>query len=175
MFVKPNDADIVLDFFGGSGTTAHAVLDINNEYSGNINFILIEQMDYIQTVTAPRIKEVLKRSKSKDDFIYFELSKWNEKAKEEIQEAKDLPALVKLFDSLYEKYFLNYNVRIKDFKEKIIKEENFKKLTLTEQKKMFMAMLDMNQMYVNESEMKSDTYKITKQDQELTRAFYGKK
>jgi len=63
-------------------------LNLNEEDKGNRKFILIEQMDYIKTVTAPRIKEVLKRSKSKDDFIYLELAKWNEKAKEEIQNAK---------------------------------------------------------------------------------------
>ena len=65
-------------------------------------------------------------------------------AKEEVNKAKDYSALVKLFDSLYEKYFLNYNVKIKDFKEKIIKEKNFKKLPLNEQKKMFLNMLDLN-------------------------------
>jgi adenine-specific DNA-methyltransferase len=167
--------DIILDYHAGSGTTGHAVLNLNEEDEGNRKFILIEQMDYIQTVTAPRIKEVLKRSKSKDDFIYLELAKWNEQAKEEINKAKDYSALVKLFDSLYEKYFLNYNLKIKDFKEKIIKEENFKKLSLAEQKRMFLTMLDLNQMYVQESEMSDKKFSISKEDQTLTRAFYKKK
>lgn len=167
--------DIILDYHAGSGTTGHAVLNLNEEDKGNRKFILIEQMDYIKTVTAPRIREVLKRSKSSDSFIYIELAKWNEQAKEEIQNAKDLPALVKLFDTLYEKYFLNYNVKIKDFKEKIVKEENFKKLTLTQQKKMFLTMLDLNQMYVQESEMADKKYGISTEDQKLTKAFYGKK
>jgi len=174
--VVQDDKDaIVLDYHAGSGTTGHAVLNLNEEDKGNRKFILIEQMDYIKTVTAPRIKEVLKRSKSKDDFVYVELSKWNEKAKEEIQNAKDLPALIKLFDTLYERYFLNYNVKIKDFKEKILKEEEFKKLTLTQQKKMFLTMLDLNQMYVNESEMADKKYGISTEDQKLTKAFYSKK
>ncbi len=174
--VVQDDKDaIVLDYHAGSGTTGHAVLNLNEEDKGNRKFILIEQMDYIQTVTALRIKEVLKRSNSKDDFIYFELSKWNEKAKEEIQNAKDLSAFVKLFDTLCEKYFLNYNVKIKDFKENIIKEEEFKKLTLEQQKKMFLAMLDLNQMYVNESEMADKRYGISIEDQKLTKAFYSKK
>ena len=173
--LSQNKDDIILDYHAGSGTTGHAVLNLNEEDKGNRKFILIEQMDYIKTVTAPRIKEVLKRSKSKDDFIYFELAKWNEKAKEEIQNAKDLPALVKLFDTLYERYFLNYNVKIKDFKEKIIKEEEFKKLTLSQQKKMFLTMLDLNQMYVQESEMADKKYEISSEDQKLTKAFYSQK
>ena len=41
---------IVLDFFSGSATTAHAVLDLNREDGGNRKFILIEQMNYINTV-----------------------------------------------------------------------------------------------------------------------------
>ena len=167
--------DLILDYHAGSGTTGHAVLNLNEEDKGNRKFILIEQMDYIKTVTAPRIKEVLKRSKSNGSFIYCELAKWNEQAKEEIQNAKDLPALVKLFDTLYEKYFLNYNVKIKDFKDKIIKEENFKKLTLAQQKKMFLTMLDLNQMYVQESEMADKKYGIGSEDQKLTKAFYSKK
>ena len=167
--------DIILDYHAGSGTTGHAVLNLNEEDQGNRKFILIEQMDYIKTVTAPRIKEVLKRSKSNDSFIYCELAKWNEKAKEEIQNAKDLPALIKLFDTLYEKYFLNYNVKIKDFKEEIVKEEYFKRLTLVQQKKMFLTMLDLNQMYVQESEMADKKYGISSEDQKLTKFFYSRK
>ena len=172
--VQDDKNAIILDYHAGSGTTGHAVLNLNEEDKGNRKFILIEQMDYIKTVTAPRIKEVLKRSGSKDDFIYFELAKWNEQAKEEIQNAKDLPALIKFFDTLYERYFLNYNVKIKDFKEKIIKEEEFKKITLTQQKKLFLTMLDLNQMYVNESEMSDKKYGISKEDQKLTNGFYSK-
>jgi len=173
--VQDDKEAIVLDYHAGSGTTGHAVLNLNEEDNGNRKFVLIEQMDYVKTITAPRIKEVLKRSEVKDDFLYLELAKWNEQAKEEIQNANDLPVLVKLFDTLYEKYFLNYNVEIKDFKEKIIKEENFKKLTLEEQKKMFLTMLDLNQMYVLESEMSDKKYGISTEDQKLTKAFYCKK
>lgn len=167
--------DYILDFFGGSGTTAEAVLRLNEEDKSTRNFIVTEQMDYAKDVICSRLNEVLKRSKSGDSFIYCELAKWNEKAKEEIQNAKDLPTLVKLFDTLYEKYFLNYNVKIKDFKDKIIKEENFKKLTLAQQKKMFLTMLDLNQMYVQESEMADKKYGISTEDQKLTKAFYSKK
>ena len=70
---------------------------------------------------------------------------------------------------------INYNVKIKDFKEKIIKEENFKKLTLPQQKTMFLTMLDLNQMYVQESEMADKKYGISKEDQKLTKEFYQNK
>ena len=55
--MKPND--IVLDSFAGSGTTAHAVLKMNAEDGGNRRFILVEMMDYAETVTAERVKRVI--------------------------------------------------------------------------------------------------------------------
>ena len=50
---------IVLDSFAGSGTTAHAVLKMNKEDAGNRKFILVELMDYAETVTAERVKRVI--------------------------------------------------------------------------------------------------------------------
>lgn len=164
--IATNPGDIVLDYHLGSGTTAAVAQELKRQYIG------IEQMNYIEDVACPRIQHKLKKD---DSFIYCELAKWNEQAKEEIKNAKDLSALVKFFDALYEKYFLNYNVKINDFKEKIIKEENFKKLILAQQKKMFLAMLDLNQMYVQESEMADKRYGINIEDQKLTKAFYSKK
>lgn len=50
---------IYLDSFAGSGTTAHAVLNMNKEDGGNRRFILVEMMDYAETVTAERVKRVI--------------------------------------------------------------------------------------------------------------------
>lgn len=49
----------ILDSFGGSGTTANAVLTLNAEDNGNRKFILIEMMDYAETITAERVKRVM--------------------------------------------------------------------------------------------------------------------
>ena len=54
-----NESDIILDSFAGSGTTAHAVLALNKEDSGNRKFILIECEDYADTVTAERVRRVI--------------------------------------------------------------------------------------------------------------------
>lgn len=56
----PDKNAIVLDSFAGSGTTAHAVLKMNAEDGGNRKFILVEMMDYAETVTAERVKRVIK-------------------------------------------------------------------------------------------------------------------
>ena len=51
--------DIVLDSFAGSGTTAHAVLSLNKKDNGNRKFILVEMMDYADSITAERVKRVI--------------------------------------------------------------------------------------------------------------------
>lgn len=50
------DEPIVLDSFAGSGTTAQAVLELNNEGGALCQFILIECMDYADTITAERVR-----------------------------------------------------------------------------------------------------------------------
>ena len=55
-----NADDIILDSFAGSGTTAHAVLNMNKADGGHRKFILVEMMDYADSVTAERVKRVIK-------------------------------------------------------------------------------------------------------------------
>jgi len=171
--IMTSDNDIILDFHAGSGTTGHATLALNKEDGGNRKFILVEQLDEHIEICNERNQKVLAQENINDSFIYCEIAKWNETAKEKILECESLDELEKLFDEMYEKYFLNYNLKIKEFKEKVLKEENFKNLSLEEQKKMFVAMLDNNQMYVNKTEMADKKFGIGKKDQELTEKFYN--
>lgn len=50
---------IILDSFAGSGTTAHAVLNLNKQDGGNRKFILVEMEDYAENITAERVKRVI--------------------------------------------------------------------------------------------------------------------
>ena len=171
---KPND--IVLDYHLGSGTTAAVAHKMGRQYIG------IEQMDYIEDITVQRLKKVIDGeqggiSKSVDwqgggDFIYCELAKWNEQAKEKILECKNTQELENFFNEIVEKYFLNYNLKIKEFQEIVIKEENFQKLSLDEQKQIFITMLDNNQVYVNKTEMSDKKYGISEADITWTEEFY---
>jgi len=173
------NGDIIVDFFLGSGTTAAVAHKMGIQYIG------IEQLDYDENDSVVRLKNVVKGDQSGisksvgwqdgGDFVYFELAKWNEEAKEKILKTKSLSGLEKLFDKLYERYFLNYNVKTKEFKEKILKEEKFKNLSLDEQKNLFVEMLDMNQMYVNFSERADKKYNLSKEDIALSEEFYNKK
>jgi adenine-specific DNA-methyltransferase len=60
MQIATDKNSIILDSFAGSGTTAHAVLELNKEDGGNRKFILIEQEEYADTITAERIRRVIK-------------------------------------------------------------------------------------------------------------------
>ncbi len=76
---------IILDSFAGSGTTAHAVLKLNQEDGGNRKFILVECEDYADQITAERVRRVIKGVPTAKDeqlkkgyggtFSYFELGK----------------------------------------------------------------------------------------------------
>ncbi|MEO7299267.1 MAG: site-specific DNA-methyltransferase [Verrucomicrobiota bacterium] len=95
---------IILDSFGGSGTTAHAVLAQNKEDGGNRKFILVECEDYADTITAERVRRVIKGVKGASDeslkkglggsFSYFELGKAIEL--ESILDGKNLPGYLEL-------------------------------------------------------------------------------
>lgn len=161
---------IILDFFGGSGTTAHAVEELNKNDNGKRQFILCEQMDYINTVTVPRVAEVQKRNEG-GSFVYLELAKKNETALEQISACKSLEELTELFDELCSKYFLHYNVRIKEFR-KEIESERFKQLSLKQQKEMFSRMLDLNQLYVNTDDRHDKNTGLTEDDIAITEDFY---
>lgn len=62
MILKMANCDkssIILDSFAGSGTTAHAVLNLNKQDGGNRKFILVEMEDYAETITAERVRRVI--------------------------------------------------------------------------------------------------------------------
>jgi adenine-specific DNA-methyltransferase len=62
--LSTNSDSIILDSFAGSGTTAQAVLEFNKEDGGNRKFILVEQEAYANTITAERVRRVIKGIKT---------------------------------------------------------------------------------------------------------------
>lgn len=59
-------SSLTLDFFGGSGTTAHAVINLNRDDGGNRKYILVEVAKFFDTVTKPRVQKVIFSDKWKD-------------------------------------------------------------------------------------------------------------
>lgn len=166
------EGEIALDFFAGSGTTAHAVLELNKD-GGNRKFILCEQMDYVETVTRERVRKVIEQTGG--DFVYCELMKYNEAFMERIQAARSSEELVQIWREMAEDSFLNWYVNpampeeaVNDFIA-LGKEPN----GLEKQKHLLAELLDKNQLYVNLTEIDDEQFKISAEDKALNEAFYG--
>ena len=162
--------DIVLDFFAGSGTTAHALLQLNKDDGGNRKFILVEQMDYIKDLPEARVKAVIEQEKLDESFIYCELMEWNERYVQEIRKAKTTATLTKICNRLKKEQFVRYDVDMSAYEE-----DDFKKLSFADQQKALLDCIEMNHLYVNESEIDNATYNVSEEDKILTRKFYSEK
>lgn len=170
LFTSIDGNDIVLDFFGGSGTTAHALLELNKEDGGNRKFILIEQMDYARTVTSERIRRCI----NEDDisFTYAELMSHNERFIDEIQKASEKQDLIRVWEEMESLGSLSYIFDKQAFKERL---ETFKAAPMDEMKRYLVELLDKNQLYVNYSEIEDEQYGVSKEDVALNHQFYKKK
>lgn len=165
---QTENEDIILDFFAGSGTTTQAVLELNKEDRGNRQFILCEQLDYVDTVTIPRVKKVIKKLGG-SDFVYLELMKWNENFVEKIKKARAKEQLKNLWQTMKKKAFLSYKVDIKTVDEHA---KDFADLSIEDQKRFLMECLDKNHLYVNYSEIDDEDYGVSEGDKKLNREFY---
>ncbi|KMV26330.1 site-specific DNA-methyltransferase [Acinetobacter baumannii] len=66
VYISSSKNGVVLDYFAGSGTTAHATIALNREDNGNRKYILVEQGEYFDTVIKPRIQKVVYSADWKD-------------------------------------------------------------------------------------------------------------
>jgi adenine-specific DNA-methyltransferase len=168
---QPND--IVLDFFSGSGTTPAVAHKMGRQW------IAIEQMDYIKDLPEARIKKVIGGEqggiskavnwKGGGSFIYTELKTLNQRFIDDIQKAKTTKDLLAVWEDMRENSFITYNVDMKKMQENL---EEFKKLSIAEQKDSLLKMLDKNQLYLNLSEIEDATYKVSVEDKKLNEDFY---
>ena len=105
----------VLDFFAGSGTTAHAVINLNREDGGNRKYILCEMGEYFDTVTKPRVQKVIyskdwkdgkpvSREGSSHAFKYIRLESYEDT----LNNISLKSVSGDFFESARKDYFLNY-------------------------------------------------------------------
>ncbi|TXL03927.1 restriction endonuclease subunit M [Methylococcaceae bacterium CS2] len=167
---KYNENHIILDFHAGSGTTAQAVVELNEEDNGNRSFILCEQMNYIQDITVERIKIFLKNEAIDSPFIYCELTQYNANIIDKIEQADTTEALKPIWQEIEKTDFISYKIKPETINENI---HEFESLTIEEQKQFLIAVLDKNQLYVNYSEIEDEDYLLSEDDKKLNRQFYG--
>jgi adenine-specific DNA-methyltransferase len=170
-----NEGDIVLDFFMGSGTTPAVAMKMNRRFIG------IEQMDYINTISVPRLKKVIAGEQggiSKEvnwtgggSFVYVELYELNQKYIKKIQSLNSHKEIENIIQDIKEKAFLDFKIDI----EEIIDENiDFDSLSLEEKKAILIQILDANQMYLSYSEIDDLQYEIPESVKQFNHSFYGK-
>ncbi len=164
--------DIILDFFWGSWTTAHAVIELNKEDNGNRRFIMVEQMNYINTVTYPRVKKVIQKNNSNENFIYIELKRDNQNYIAKIQKSERSEELMRIYEEIKESGFVNYTIDIKSIDTNI---DEFGKLSIEDQKKFLIELLDKNMLYVNMSEIDDTKNGVSDEEKKINRDFYNVK
>lgn len=172
--ISTHPGDIVLDFFGGSGTTAAVAHKMSRHY------MICEQMDYISTFTIPRLMSVIKgeqggiskevRWQGGGSFIYCELMQYNEAYIDRIQKVNLPKDLLTIWNEMQGKAFISYKVKLETINENI---SDFEKLSLDEQKRFLIEILDKNQLYINYSEIDDKEYSVSEPDKKLNRKFYG--
>jgi adenine-specific DNA-methyltransferase len=172
--IATHEGDLVVDFFSGSGTTAAVAMKMKRQ------FIAVEQMDYIETFTLPRLVEVTRGEQggvSKDvgwkggsGFIYCELARANQAFVDAIEAAGTTEELAKIWADMQEKAFLSYRVNPKVIDES---KDDFAKLSQADQKRFLVEVLDKNMLYVPQSEIDDRAYAIPEADKAVNKKFFG--
>ena len=169
IFTEEND--IVLDYHLGSGTTAAVSHKMNRRYIG------IEQMDYIETISVERLRNVISGEQggiSKDvewqgggSFIYCELKNDANVYLNKVFNSSSSEELLKLLKQVKNSSFLSYRVEAKK-----LKNEEFSQLSLGEQKQLLVELIDQNNLYVNYSDIDDVDNNMSDKEKELNRQFY---
>jgi adenine-specific DNA-methyltransferase len=160
---------IVMDFFGGSGTTAHAVLELNKTDGGQRRFILCEQMDYVETVTKERIRQVILRNES-DSFIYAELADANEEFVRKIKNSNSLDDLSKIWTEMQERAFLSHRAT------SVVQSsttESLNSLNKQEFATFLLEILDHNMLYVPFSEIDDEQYGLDQATRNINKKMFS--
>ena len=171
--IGSNENDLVLDFFMGSATTQSVAHKMNRQYIG------IEQMDYIETVSVERLKKVIAGEQGGisidvnwsggGSFVYAELKNDAQDFKNAIFEVTTTEELLELFELAKKSSFLSYRIDPKK-----LKKNEFSQLSLAEQKQILSEIIDNNTLYVNYSDIDDSDYQISAEDKKLNHAFYRK-
>lgn len=169
-----NPEDVVMDFFAGSGTTGAVALKMNRK------FILCEQMDYIEDITCSRLKNVILGDargvsvesgwKGGGSFVYCELAKANQIFVDEIQTVTTVEEIKNIYSRIIETGFISSKVNPKDIDDNA---DDFYSLSIDDQKRFLMELLDKNLLYVNYCDIDDEEYAISDEDKTFTRSFYG--
>lgn len=172
--VSTQKNDLVLDFFVGSGTTATTAHKMGRRYIG------VEQMDYVETVTVPRLQKVIVGeqggiSKAQGwhgggSFVYVELAEKGEQLMEQLKTANDATGVHQVLDEATKRGLLRPSVLPSELKQTT---DDFDALSLDEQKQVVAELIDKNRLYVNAADMDDADTGLSEADKSFTQSFYN--
>ena len=169
-----NKNDLVLDFFMGSATTQAVAMKMGRRFIG------IEQMDYINTVSVPRLQKVIEGEQggiSKDvnwqgggSFIYAELMEKNQGYLKDLQKSESIQELMKVYDRMKENADIDFRLDLEKFEEEI---NTFS--SLDERRRELIRILDKNQLYYNYANIDDENVRdlISNNDYKFNKSFYS--
>lgn len=172
--VATKENDLVLDFFMGSATTQAVAMKMNRRFIG------IEQMDYINTVSVPRLQKVMEGEQggiSKDvnwqgggSFVYAELMEKNTGFIKEIINAQNMIELQVIFKRMMETADFDFRVNLTE-----IQKDDLWQQSLDDQKRILIKVIDKNQLYYNYSEIDDENVRdlISDNDYAFNKSFYA--
>jgi adenine-specific DNA-methyltransferase len=156
-----NPGDIVLDLFGGSGTTAAVAHKMGRKW------ILAEQMNYIKTITHTRLEKVINGEQggiSEDakwqgggSFTYCELAENSQKIVSKISELKDEKSLMDYYHNILNSLYLDWRV-VMGFKTEEENKKDFEALDFDSKKATLIKLINKNSLYRNINEEKLDDF-----------------
>lgn len=165
--------DIVMDYHLGTGTTCAVAHKMGLKYIG------LEQLDYGDDDCTVRLTNVINGEQggiSKDtswqgggSFVYCELAKLNQNFVDSIEKAETDETLDALLGEILKSGFISSYV---DPKEIDPAADDFKSLSIDDKKRLLMALLDKNMLYVNYCDMNDETFAISEEDKAFTNSFY---
>ena len=168
-----DENDIVLDFFGGTGTTAAVAHKMKRRY------ILCEQLDKHVDIILRRMKKVIDGEQSGiskrnnwhggGSFVYCELAQLNDKYVEAITKAENDDQLKSVWFEIAKSGFISSYVSPQEIDPNA---DDFKSLSFDDKKRLFLALLDKNMLYVNYCDIDDETYDISEEDKAFTNSFY---
>ena len=102
-------------------------------------------------------------------FVYIELKRYNQEFIDQIEIAQSTDELLTIWEKMKARAFFRFSLDMKVLEQNL---DDFKTLSIDEQKASLCNILDLNQLYVNVSEMNDETNSVTEEEKTITSNFY---
>ncbi len=168
-----NENDYVLDAYFGTGTSGAVALKMNRKFIG------LEQLDSHYEKSLRRLSEVIAGDTSGissevnwqggGSFVSVELKVLNQIFVEKIQSAENDEQIADIWSEMLESGFISSDIDPRNIDPEA---DDFMALSLDDKKRLLMALLDKNMLYVNYCDIDDDDYAVSEQDKAFTRSFY---